>query len=136
MGVLTYPQKWTTPHKVETARVMGEDRNVANTCINHTSSIRSEASNPRPSTAAQLDELELREQRLASQVCEIKDIQAAVSELKLGLTGNKDDGLQCRLNELDRQSNHLELHGLSMHQLQKDVLDLKRQISCTRQISN
>merc|ERR1712146_537514 len=87
---------------------------------------RMSASSARPSTAAQLDELELKEHRLASQVGENEDIQAAVSELKQGLTGQKDDALQDRLDELDRRANNLELFGLSMLQLRQEVQEVKR----------
>ena len=63
------------------------------------------------------------------QVSEIEDIQAAVAEIKAGLTGVKgQDALQQRLDDLDRKSGNLELYGLSMVELQREVAALKHSI--------
>ena len=66
----------------------------------------------------------IKEHRLQAQVCEIQDIQATVRDIRRGLSGDHKDPLQERLDELDRKSDNLELYGLSMLELKREVSSL------------
>jgi len=90
---------------------------------------KQKAAGARPSTAAQLEELDRRERAVQVEVDAMLDLRETLRELHSEASAKHDEALTADLEELEKKTHNLELYGLTMMQLKTEVSALRNKSS-------